>query len=82
MAQAAGYVVVEYPEVLKTVPHFTPIDKVDETAANRDLCLSELLTEDLPGVLGNRMDQEQLSRMSTADIIAKIIEAHNEQKHS
>ena len=35
------------PEVLRSAPHFTPIDRVDEVGANRNLCLREKL-EHLP----------------------------------
>ncbi|NQZ57282.1 MAG: aminomethyl-transferring glycine dehydrogenase subunit GcvPB, partial [Lentisphaeraceae bacterium] len=35
----------ETPEVLLTVPHFTPIDRVEETAANKTPILSEKITE-------------------------------------
>ena len=33
------------PEVLHTVPHFTPISKVDEVKANKDVIISESFTK-------------------------------------
>ena len=32
-----------HPQVLNSAPHFTPIDRVEEVEANRDVCLSESL---------------------------------------
>ena len=37
----------EHPQTLLSAPHFTPIDRVEEVEANRDVCLSESL-EELP----------------------------------
>jgi len=65
----------EKPEVLLTVPHFTPIDRVEETAANKAPVLSENITE-LPTILENRKEPAALWGMPLGDIKAAIVEAH------
>ena len=67
----------EKPEVLLTVPHFTPIDRVEETAANKAPVLSEKITS-LPEILENRKEPETLWKMPLNDIKAAIVEAHLE----
>lgn len=69
----------EQPEVLTTVPHFTPIRKVDEVAANKNLVLSEKV-EGLFDLPKNLMDPGELKAMSTSQVISKIMEAHNLRK--
>ncbi len=66
----------EHPEVLNTVPHFTPVDRVDEVMANKKLQLCENLTSVLPLVTKNRVDPAELGEMSVVDISKKILEAH------
>ncbi len=66
----------EHPEVLKTVPHFTPIDRVDELAANKNPVLSETITKNLPDIIADRVDAEKLRNSSPSDICAMIVEAH------
>ena len=65
----------EKPEVLLTVPHFTPIDRVEETAANKAPVLSEKITE-LPAILENRKEPAALWGMPLNDIKAAIYDAH------
>ncbi|MFZ4713643.1 MAG: aminomethyl-transferring glycine dehydrogenase subunit GcvPB [Bacteriovoracaceae bacterium] len=65
----------EHPEVLKTVPHFTPIDRVDEVEANKNLILSEKITK-LAEILPNRMEPHKLSQMGVFDVCNLILEAH------
>ena len=67
----------EKPEVLLTVPHFTPIDRVEETAANKKPILSEKITE-LPPVLVNRTEPSKLWGMPFEDIKSAIVDAHLE----
>ncbi len=69
-------IVHETPEVLKTVPHFTPIDRVDEVVANKNLRLSEKLSSELPKILPNRISAKELMRMSKEEVWQKIREAH------
>lgn len=71
-------ILMDHPEVLMTAPHFTPIDKVDEVEANKNLILSEKLTK-LPEVIPNRIDPGPLKTMAVGDICMKIIEAHKAQ---
>ena len=78
-AVIAIYRLVEkQPEVLLSAPHFTPIDRVDDVAANRNLVLNEDL-QTLPEVLENRISPEDLAKMSVDEISTKIIEAHQLQ---
>lgn len=66
----------EYPQILKTVPHFTPVDKVDEVLANKNPILTETFTNTLPEVLEDRVDADKLRNMSQTEIIEQILEAH------
>ena len=63
------------PEVLLTVPHFTPISKVDEVKANKDVTITEDFNT-LPDLPSDKIAPDQLSKMSVNDICAKIVEAH------
>ncbi len=65
----------EHPQVLQTAPHFTPVDRVDEVDANRNLVLSEPL-DTLPPLHRNRISQAELLETQPAAISQKIIEAH------
>lgn len=64
-----------HPEVLITAPHFTPVDRVDDVKANRNLVLSESL-KDLPEILINRIAPDDLGKLPISDIRQKILEAH------
>jgi glycine dehydrogenase len=69
-------IVHETPQVLNTVPHFTPIDRVDEVLANKNLTLSEPLTPALLPVLPNRVRAEELTGLAKSDVWKKIVKAH------
>ncbi len=73
-------IVHETPEVLHTVPHFTPIDRVDEVNANKNLTLSETLTNRLIPILPNRVPAKELTRASKAEVWKRIVNAHREAK--
>jgi glycine dehydrogenase len=62
------------PTVLLTVPHFTPVDKIDDVTANKQLVLSEPLTT-LPEVSPNRISPIQLATMPLEAIAEAIREA-------
>jgi glycine dehydrogenase len=62
------------PTILLTVPHFTPVDKIDDVTANKQLVLSEPLTT-LPEVLPNRISPVQLATMPLEAIAEAIREA-------
>lgn len=66
--------VKEHPEVLVSAPHFTPIDRVEEVAANRDVCLSDSL-EALPAFNQPRISSRELAKMPVSEIYDKIVEA-------
>ncbi len=69
----------EHPEVLLTVPHFTPIDRVDEVTANKNLVLSEKLTA-LPNILSNRLSPQEIEKLSFEEIKKRILAAHLQVK--
>jgi glycine dehydrogenase len=64
----------EHPTVLTTVPHFTPVDRIDDVQANKHLVLSAPLTT-LPEVLPNRIAPDQLAQMSLEAIVEAICAA-------
>lgn len=66
----------EHPEVLTTVPHFTPIDRVDEVGANKNPQLAEKIMARLPEIIVDRVDAEKLRNSTPADLCAAILEAH------
>lgn len=68
--------ITEHPEVLKTVPHFTPIDRVDEVSANKSPVLAEKITERLPSIIHDRVDSDRLRNSTPGDLCAMILKAH------
>lgn len=76
--KAIHAIVSETPEVLQTVPHFTPIDRVDEVLAHKNLVVSEILHK-LPAVLPNREDANSLSRMDPDQVWKRIVAVHGSQ---
>lgn len=62
------------PTILLTVPHFTPVDKIDDVAANKQLILSEPLTT-LPEVVPNRLSPAKLATMPLQAVAEAIREA-------
>jgi glycine dehydrogenase len=73
-------IVHETPEVLATVPHFTPIDRVEEVAANKNLTLSEVLTSALIPVLPNRVPAGELTGVPRPELWKRIVQAHEKAK--
>ena len=67
-------IVREHPRVLQKVPLFTPVDRVDEVEANRNLSLSEAIKA-LPGVLQNRLSPSEIARLPISEIKEKILAA-------
>jgi glycine dehydrogenase len=61
-----------HPQVLNSAPHFTPIDRVEEVEANRDVCLSESL-ESLPEINPARVSTQELAQLTIPEIYAKIV---------
>ncbi len=64
----------EHPDALNSAPHFTPIDRVEEVEANRDVCLSESL-EKLPPINAPRISTRTLGQLSVDEIYAKVVAA-------
>ncbi len=64
------------PEILISVPHFTPIDRVDEVLANKEITLSEKISDTLPEILNDRVHSGKLRQLNQTQIIQKIVEAH------
>ncbi len=64
----------EHPSVLNSAPHFTPIDRVEEVEANRDVCLSESL-DTLPEINPARVSTKELAKLTIPEIYAKIVAA-------
>ena len=62
----------EHPAVLNSAPHFTPIDRVEEVEANRDVCLSESL-ESLPEINPARVSTKELAQLTIPEIYAKVV---------
>lgn len=65
-----------HPEILKTVPHFTPIDRVDEVQANKNPMFSEKIGPKLPEIITDRVDAEKLRNSTPGDLAEMILEAH------
>lgn len=72
--KAIRRLITEHPQVLLSAPHFTPIDRVEEVDANRDVCLSESL-DALPTINLPRISTRELAKMSVDAIYEKIVEA-------
>lgn len=66
----------EHPEVLQTVPHFTPIDRVDEVQANKNPILREKITARLPEIISDRVNNEELRGSTPGDICELILKTH------
>jgi glycine dehydrogenase len=66
-------IITDHPEAVKTAPHFTPIDRVDEVAANRNLILQEKL-EHLPSLHLNRIKPSVLNNLEIREIKSRIID--------
>ncbi len=69
------FLINDAPQVLKTVPHFTPVRKVDEVEANKTLILMDHLNA-LPKVGDNLIAPDKLSKMYLVDICKAILKAH------
>lgn len=75
--KAIHRLLIEHPEALNSAPHFTPIDRVEEAEANREVCLSESL-DTLPALNTARIHSSELAQMPVEAIYAKIVEAIQE----
>jgi glycine dehydrogenase len=59
------------PTILQTVPHFTPVDRIDDVNANKHVVVSARLTT-IPPVLPNRIAPDQLAQMPLEAIAEAI----------
>jgi glycine dehydrogenase len=64
----------EHPEVLNKVPLFTPVDRVDEVEANRNLTLTESL-QTLPQTHRNRLSPTEIGGLPISVVFERIVEA-------
>ena len=71
-------IIIECPRAVKSAPHFTPIDRVDEVTANRNLILNEKLYH-LPSLHMNRISPNILNELEISEIKNKIIECSNHE---
>ena len=69
----------ESPEVLKTVPHFTPIDRVNEVEANKNPVFTEKITSHLPDIIPDRVDSDKLRNSTPGDLCELILNTHRHQ---
>lgn len=72
--------ITDHPEVLQTVPHFTPIDRVDEVGANKNPQFAEIIKNELPSILPDRVSNEKLRNQAAGDLCQLIVEAHQKAK--
>jgi glycine dehydrogenase len=75
VVKAINGLINETPYVLTTAPHFTPIKKVDEVDANKNLTFMENL-QGLPHLHQNVIDPIKLSKMNIGDVCKEIQKAH------
>jgi len=83
--QAIHHLIGEFPEVLQTVPHFTPVSKVDEVLANKDLTLTGLGQSDLnliPEISEGPLPPKKLRDYPVTEISRLIVNAHGERRPS
>lgn len=62
----------EHPQALLKAPLFTPVDRIDDVSANRNLVLSESLKE-LPPIHSNRISPTQLAQLPIAEVYERIV---------
>lgn len=75
VVRAIHTLINESPEVLVTAPHFTPVKKVDEVNANKNLQFFDRL-EKFPTLSDNVIAPGILSTMPVNEVMKKITEAH------
>lgn len=77
VVNAIQEIINETPHVLRTAPHFTPVKKVDEVDANKNLTFMEELKK-LPTLYSNVIDPLKLSKMDISAVAHEILRAHQE----
>lgn len=79
IVETIGKMIHEVPEVLTTTPHFTPVKKVDEVWANKNLQFSEKLTA-LPTLPTEEITPKMLRNKSVGEVVNLIVETHKNLK--
>ncbi len=79
--KAIRRMLVEHPEVLRVVPLFTPVDRIDDVTANRQLQLHESL-EQLPDLHPNRLAPSEIGSLPIEEIYQRILLAAQQALHS
>lgn len=72
--EAIRRILREHPEVLRVVPLFTPVDRIDDVTANRRLQLAEDLAE-LPVTHPHRLAPAEIARMPIHEVESTILAA-------
>ena len=73
------HLINEHPQILRTVPHFTPIDRVNEVLANKEPTLFQNIENELDPILEDRIPAAKLRNMEQKEIIELILHAHEQQ---
>jgi glycine dehydrogenase len=76
VVEAIYDIINERPDIIKNAPHFTPISKVNEVKANKDLILFEEFPKVLPDVLKNLISPADLDNMKVSEIKNKLMNLH------
>jgi glycine dehydrogenase len=79
IVETISKMIVEVPEVLTTTPHFTPVKKVDEVWANKNLQFSEKLTG-LATLPTEEVTPKMLRNKPVGEVVNLIVEAHKSLK--
>lgn len=72
----------EYPQILTTAPHFTPVGKVDEVTANKRPELFEKIPASLPVPLADKIAPEELRNMPADQLLKEIMSAREQKLKS
>jgi glycine dehydrogenase len=76
MVKGVYHLINEKPEILLTVPHFTPVGKVNEVEANKKPQLSEDLSKGLSEILNDRYDTAIVRGLKQNELFGEILKAH------
>jgi len=69
-------IIEKHPDVVAGAPHFTPIDRVDEVSANRNLCLAERI-DHLPALPLNRIQPKVLQDLEIDQIKKRLLAVYH-----
>ncbi|MDA8792070.1 aminomethyl-transferring glycine dehydrogenase subunit GcvPB [Bacteriovoracaceae bacterium] len=73
---------VENPQVLTTVPHFSPMAKIDELKANRNLVVSQESLSELPSLPQDRVSYNDIRNLTPNEISGLILKHHLQANNS